>query len=124
MAIQRRKKMTYRLYFRDQAGKQLTLSGTKFVKDRPGSDVWSETSTLYTRILAGHVIPDAEATAEIAASGIISVHMLDFLKQLTTFRVEGANALEKASALTRFGTLFLGKLWDVYARQVLSYGPF
>ena len=31
---------------------------------------------------------------------------------------------DRASAMARFGRLFMGKLWDVYARNVLTSGPF
>jgi predicted acylesterase/phospholipase RssA len=118
------KKMLYRLYFKDSAGHPLTLSGFKDVKEDPGFDVWSDTSTLYTRILQGHVVSEEEKQAEIVASGIIQIHMLDFLKQLTTFRTEGPTVEARASALARFGIFFLGKLWDAYANQVLLYGPY
>lgn len=119
-----RKQMHYRLYFRDKADHLLTLTGFKVVKDDPGFDAWSDTSTLYIRILQGHVPPEHEDKAQIVASGIIRIHLLDFLEQLTTFRTEGATAVERASALGRFGKFFLGRLWDVYARRVLSSGPF
>jgi hypothetical protein len=116
--------MLYRLYFQDGAGHPLTLSGFKDVKDDPGFDLWSDTSILYTRILQGHVASEQEKQAEIVASGIIQIHMLDFLKQLTTFRIEGSTSAARVSELTRFGIFFLGKLWDVYANQVLLYGPY
>jgi hypothetical protein len=32
--------------------------------------------------------------------------------------------VERANAVARFGRLFLGSLWDVYASRVLSSGPF
>jgi predicted acylesterase/phospholipase RssA len=118
------KKMLYRLFFYDSVGHPLTLSGFKLIKEQPGVDIWAATTTLFTRILQGHVDSQDEAKAEVVASGIISIHYLDFLKQLTTFRVGGPTAVDKASALAHFGTFFLGKLWDVYAQQVLSYGPF
>lgn len=118
------KQMLYRLYFQDSAGHPLTLSGFKDIKDDPGYDLWSDTSTLFTRILPGHVGSKDEAQADIVASGIIRIHQLDFLKQLTTFRTAGPTAVDRATVLTRFGTLFLGKLWDVYANRVLLYGPF
>ena len=51
------------------------------------------------------------------------VHFFDFLKQLTTFRTEGPTLSDRASAMGRFGRLFMGKLWDVYARNVLTAGP-
>lgn len=118
------KQMVYRLYFQDAAGHPLTLSGFKDVKDDPGYDLWSDTSTLFTRVLQGHIEPEDEEQAKIVASGIIQIHMLDFLKQLTTFRTAGPTVVDRAAVLTRFGTFFLGKLWDVYANRVLLYGPF
>ena len=119
-----RRRMLYRLFFRDGAGRPLTLSGFKVVEDDPGSDLWTDTTTLFTRILEGHVEPEEEEQAQIVASGIINIHLLDFFRQLTTFRTDGPTPTERASALTRFGKLFLGDLWDVYARRVLSSSPF
>jgi len=125
------KKMLYRLFFRDGQDRPLTLSGYKLVRDDKGFDVWADTTTLFTRILKGHVSADDEARATpaqleamVVASGIIHIHMLDFLKQLTTFRVQAPTVGDGASALARFGALFLGKLWDVYARGILTSAPF
>ncbi len=118
------KQMLYRLHFNDSQGNPLTLSGFKEIKDDPGFDVWSDTTSLFTRIFKGHVNMDDEQTGEILASGIIHIYFLDFMKQLTTFRTEGPKRSDRVAALTRFGKLFLGKLWDVYANQILSYGPF
>jgi hypothetical protein len=50
--------------------------------------------------------------------------MLAFLKQLATFRAEGPTLADRTSALTRFGVFYFGRLWDVYARRLLSSGPF
>ena len=111
-------RMLYRLFFADGTGHPLTLSGFKRVKDDPGFDLWSDTSTLYTRILRGHVEADAEPTAEVVASGIINIYLLDFARQLTTFRPRGGSAGDQARALTDFGKLFLGKLWDIYGDRV------
>ena len=49
--------------------------------------------------------------------GIIRISFFQFLQQLTTFRVQGRDANARLEALTRYGVLFLGKLWDVYGRQ-------
>lgn len=118
------KKMLYRLYFSNDSGQQLTLSGFKSVKEAPGIDLWTATNTLYTRILRGHVSPQEEAEAEVLAYGIISNHFLDFLKQLTSMQTDGPGPIERANALIEFNTFFLGKLWDVYGQHVLLYGPF
>jgi predicted acylesterase/phospholipase RssA len=127
------KYMLYRLYFADQNGSPLTLSGRKIIKDQPQSDVWRATTTLDTRILKGHVDEAAESAllkdskqlaAATVGAGVIIIHMLDFLKQLTTFRVSASTISERISALNEFGRLFFGKLWDVYAREILTSGPF
>lgn len=118
------KRMLYRLHCKDGVGNAFTLSGFKEVRDDPGFDLWSDTSTLYTRIYRGTVTAEQEKDAEVVAAGIIRIAMLDFLKQLTSFRVEGPTLADRTAALGRFGRLFLGKLWDVYAREVITVGPF
>jgi predicted patatin/cPLA2 family phospholipase len=117
------KRMLYRLFFTDGTGRPLTLSGRKEIRDDPGFDLWHDTTTLYTVVLEGHVPEGKDAQAPVVASGVISIHMLDFLRQLTTFRVTGPTLGDRVSALTRFGRLFLGKLWDVYATGLLTSGP-
>lgn len=111
------KRMLYRLFFHDGAGHPITLTGFKVVRNDPGADVWPDTSTLYTRVLKRHVEPAEDYAAEIVASGIIHIHPLDFLRQLTTFRAGGPTRAVRAAALGRFGSLFMGQLWEVYARR-------
>jgi cholesterol oxidase len=105
------KRMLYRLHFADGTGRPLTLTGFKVVEDDPGFDAWRDTTTLFTRVLEGHAEPTDDGTAEVVATGIIHIHVRDFAKQLTTFRVHPA---ARVDALGRFGALFAGDLWDVY----------
>lgn len=125
--------MLYRLFFRDKDGNPLTLSGFKDIKDDPGFDLWSDTTTLFVRIFKGHISAEEEKSMpnnpqlfqdSLLASGIINIYFFDFLKQLTTFRVEAPTISDKLSTMARFGRLFMGKLWDVYATEVLTSGPF
>jgi predicted acylesterase/phospholipase RssA len=109
------KRMRYRLMFRDAAGQPLTLTGFKVVRDDPGVDVWADTTTLYTRILQGHVSADADDRAGVVAAGMLRIHPLAFARQLTTFRSSAPSVSRSAQALLRFLRLFLGHLWDVYA---------
>lgn len=118
-----RKRMLYRLFLRGAAGEPLTLTGFKEIKDDPGFDIWRDTTTLFTRILRGHVSAAEETQAEAVASGIIRIYPLDFLKQMTTFEVDGPTAMDKAAAFAKFGKLFLGDLWDVYARDFTALPP-
>jgi cholesterol oxidase len=114
------RRMLYRLFFADSAGHPLTLSGFKDVRDDPGFDVWRDTSTLFTTIYAGHVGPDEESAARAVAAGIITIHIPDFVKQLTTFRVSGPGAGSIPAGLEKFGRLFLGQLWGVYGRHLAT----
>ena len=111
------KRMLYRLHFRDGAGHPLTISGFKLVKDDAGFDVWKDTTTLFTRVLRGHVAEHEEASAEIVASGVLRIRVRDFARQLTTFRAGGDGAGAKLGALARFGTIFLSQLAEVYLRK-------
>lgn len=113
------KTMRYRLFFETPDGEARTLRGHKEIEDDPGFDAWTDTTTLFTRVLRGHVAEEQDDEAEVLAAGILRIHMRDFLRQLTTFRVEGPSFSERTSALTRFGRLFLGDLWDVYASEIL-----
>lgn len=106
-----RKLMKYRLLIADGEGHPITLDGFKEVKDDRGFDVWSDTTTLFTRILAGHVEPGADDAADVLATGILHVLPQDFAVQLTTFRVDPAHRVD---ALGRFGGLFAGSLWEAF----------
>jgi predicted acylesterase/phospholipase RssA len=119
----RHQRMLYRLHFRDATGRPLTLSGFKEIRDDPGRDLWSDTTTLYTRILRGHVGPEEEADAELVASGILRILIPDFVRQMTTFRAQAPTLADRLHVIRRFGQLFMGRLWDVYARGVLPSSP-
>ncbi len=106
-----RKLMKYRLFMQDGEGHPITLRGYKEVENDPGFDVWSDTSTLFTHIYAGHVEPEGDEGAEIVATGILHIRISDFAVQCTTFRVHPAHRVD---AIGRFGALFAGDLWEVY----------
>ena len=48
------------------SGNPLTMTGFKLVKDDAGFDVWKDTTTLFTRILQGHVPEGGDETASRA----------------------------------------------------------
>ncbi|MFD5676911.1 GMC oxidoreductase [Streptomyces sp. NPDC127040] len=114
-----RRRMLYRLHLRDPGGNALTLVGHKEVHDDPGFDAWGDTSTLYVRMLAGHVPAGGDAEASVLGAGIIVILAGDFVQQLTTFRASGPHP---ARALEGFGRLFLGELWSVYGSRFAPAG--
>jgi len=109
------KRMRYRLHFTDGVGHPLTLTGYKVIKHDKGFDLWPDTTTLYTRLLRGHVHEDGDDSAEIVASGVLRVQKLDFARQLTTFRGSGSSARRNVGALVKFNVLFADQLREVYA---------
>jgi hypothetical protein len=54
---------------------------------------------------------------------VLRLTPLDLARQLTTVRAYAPTAGERVQVVRRFGQLFLGKLWDVYAQEVLSSSP-
>ena len=109
------KHMLYRLWFEDGVGHPLTMTGFKLVKNDAGFDIWGDTTTLFTRVLKGHVAEgDSE---EIVASGIIHIRAQDFAKQLTTFRSTAPSAGQGVAATLKFGVIFVQQLADAYLRR-------
>lgn len=113
------RRMLYRLHLVDSGGNPLTLVGHKMIRDDPGFDVWRDTSTLYFRVHQGHVAPREDEESAVVAAGVITIHLPDFMRQLTTFRTDGP---QPTHAMTLFSRLFMGQLWEVYGRKVLPRG--
>jgi cholesterol oxidase len=119
------KRMTYRLLFRDSAGRTLTLSGHKDVQDKPGFDVWQSTTTLFTNVFEGHLQQADGAGATPFATGILHITVPDFIKELTTVRAFAPTLAERVEAIARFTKFFLGSLWDTYGHlPSLKMRPF
>jgi len=109
------RKMLYALPFTGADGKPYLLDGFKDVRDHGNFDVWGSTSTLYTVIREG-----STRSGNIVATGIMKILIPDFMRQLTTFRALGTNdPIEKDKALSEFGTMFFGSLWEVFVKPHL-----
>ena len=108
----RKKEMRYRLFCRHADGTEYTMIGhKKIADDQSQPEIWDDTTTLYTTLYRGRVAEGQEAAATVIATGILKILFFDFLRELTTFRLQGPDPI---GALARFGTLWLGKLADVY----------
>lgn len=115
-----RKRMLYRLFFRDGVGHPLTLAGFKVLREGSDGHVWRDTSTLFVRVLRGHVPEGEEPGAEVVASGILRLRPWDFARQLITFRAGGPSPVGQIAAIGRFDALFLGALWQAYGRRMFA----
>jgi cholesterol oxidase len=112
------KRMLYRLWFRDGVGHPLTMTGYKLVENDAGFDLWKDTTTLFTKVLQGHVDESGDSSAELIASGILRIRVQDFAKQMTTFRAGGSGGIgAKLGGLIKFCVIFVGQLAEVYLRK-------
>lgn len=114
-----RRLMRYRLHFRDGEDRPCTLTGWKNVFHGPPTDIWPATTTLYFRVLEGHVPDGGDDQATIIGAGTLTIELDDFIRQLASFRVEGPGGL---AALHRFAVFFAGNLWQVYGPSKVSGG--
>jgi cholesterol oxidase len=108
------RRMHYHLHLDDGHGNPRTLSGRKEIRDDPGLDLWTDTTTLYTRMYRGYVEIGEEHSARILGAGMLRLGAADLVRQLGTFTTTGPNG---SAALLQFGRFFLGELWEVYARS-------
>ncbi len=111
--------LLYRLWCKDAVGHPLDLTGFKDITHPAAAlsrfdDVWSETSTPYTAILAGQVEVGDDGDAPLIGAGNTHILPLDFAHQVTTFRVVSGPGLVGRRASAAVGDLFMGQLWEVF----------
>jgi len=122
----RRKQMVYVLPFRGPNDNMFTLVGVKYVTNDPGGArrhgplrIWTDTTTLYTRIVNGTVTLDpvsgepVDDANPVVCAGILRLTTPAFLLELLTFR-PGPGIGGGLGALAGFGQFFLRQLWQVY----------
>jgi predicted alpha/beta hydrolase len=112
----RSSRMLYRLFVRDAGGAPVTVSGFKVVFDDPGWDVWTDTTSLHTRLLRGHLDEEAEDRAgpgEVLGAGIVEISLPIFLRLMAGMTGDVGDRL-------RFGRVFFGTLWDIYSGRAGS----
>lgn len=96
----RHKRMLYRLYLVDTAGRELTLSGFKDLEDDPNLDVWGDTSRLLIRILSGRVEREPIGDESTVATGILYISRVGLLRMLSS-AVRGDRHCQSGGALQR-----------------------
>jgi len=108
--------MIYELAFQ-HAGKAYYLAGRKEVQnDRSGTDLWNDTTTLFTRLHSG-----ADTSAPVIGAGVLQLGIPDLLKLTSTVRVlNAAGPGDQARAISAFGRFFMGSLWETYGPKMKS----
>lgn len=110
--------MRYRLWFlAGDDGRPLTLVGFKDVGNDPGLDFWRDTTSLFTRILEGHVEAGEDEAATELARGLVHIEPAMFARQITTFRGHPL-------AVARFAWMFARSLAKIYWSRPRPSRPF
>lgn len=102
--------MVYELPFTHD-GQAYYLAGAKKVRDDPGFDLWSDTTTLYTRLHAG-----TDATGPVVGAGVLRLDAAAFAKVAASVRaVDADSPVQAARLVAQFGAFFARELWKSYA---------
>jgi cholesterol oxidase len=106
------RKMRYRMTMTSEEGNAYYFDGFKVVRDDPGLDTWSDTTTLYITVHDG-----IDSSGPVMGKGILKIRPTDFIRQMTTMKVNNAeNLAQSLEANARFGQFFAGVVFSTYAR--------
>ena len=106
------KYMVYELGF-EHEGQAYYLAGRKIVRDGPHFDLWSDTTTLYTRLFQGQ-----DSSGEVIGAGVLRLGVKALAKLVTTLKATNTSSTGAATrTISRFGQFFLGQLWNSYGRK-------
>ncbi|QSQ22536.1 patatin-like phospholipase family protein [Pyxidicoccus parkwayensis] len=108
--------MTYSLRF-EANGKEYVLEGTKTIHDDRGPDLWKDTTRLYSQLHEG---PDARGP--VVGAGVLTLGVGQLLKLIASMR-SAREGLKGVEMVGRFGKLFLGTLWEIYAPHAKAAPP-
>ncbi len=104
--------MVYELPFA-HAGKNYYLAGAKKVHDDAGFDLWSDTTTLYTRLFEGN-----DSTGAVVGAGVLRLNAAAFAQVSASVRaVDASSPVEAARLIAQFSGFFAGELWKSYVRN-------
>jgi len=102
------KEMRYRMPLVTRRRRRLFFEGHKVVRDEPGIDVWSDTTTLYSTVHEG------DEDGPVVARGIVRIGLPDFTRLLSTLETRDPLGDGDPRAAAKFGELFAGGLWQTY----------
>jgi hypothetical protein len=106
----RHKQMIYELGF-EHAGQHYYVAGRKEVRDDPGFDLWSDTTTLLTRLHKGK-----DASGPVVGAGVLRLGVAELTRLVRSMTAPGTDSIaERTRAIAAFGRFFLGELWERYA---------
>jgi cholesterol oxidase len=115
--IRNGKRMKYRIVFGNSSGKQMTLIGYKELKPSSVFHIWPDTTTLFTSIYEGRVKADEKIMSPPLYRGIMRISIIDFMKQLTTFRTGSEGFMSLIIQTIRFYRIFASSIIRIYIQH-------
>ena len=117
-----RKGMQYVALLRTPAGRAMTFIGVKTIVTPTVRGAVRESMTMAVEIFEGH--HNSPPSQPHLAHGTLEMSFRDVASQVWRADADGPHKLAEWGGLARYGTFFVGKLWDVGARKWLTYAPF
>ncbi|HEY0757848.1 MAG TPA: hypothetical protein VGD59_01185 [Acidisarcina sp.] len=97
----------------DHEGKSYYFAGHKNVAVHPVTKLWPDTTTLYTQLHEGK-----DKTGPVVGAGIITLSVEQLVNMGRQFKPLNAPSTQAGlAAIERFGSFFLGELWDTYVKK-------
>ena len=109
------KRMMYRFNLTSVEGGRYYFDGFKLIKDETGADLWSDTTKLYVTVYRGD-----DDRGPVVAKGMLYIAKKDFAVQMTTMESRTSDGRRSIEGKARFGTFFLGELWDTYGIESID----
>jgi cholesterol oxidase len=97
----------YEQHLRTGDGARLVLLGRKTVPPNRPLRLWAAMSTVHASVRREPVEASAEDATAVLAQGVLRIGLLDFLKQLASFRARGPTRVDEAVAILRYVGAFL-----------------
>ncbi|MTI87737.1 MAG: alpha/beta fold hydrolase [Balneolaceae bacterium] len=112
--------MDYRMQMQSVEGDTYYFEGFKKIKNDPGFDVWSDTTTLFIDIYRG-----GNNQGKKIARGVLHIKVADFIKQMQTIKIPNADSKkEEVKWTVRFSDFFTDNLTEAYGGVLNSINLF
>jgi predicted acylesterase/phospholipase RssA len=103
------KMVVYELGF-EHGGRSYRVAGRAHLRDDPGADAWGDITTIPATLHEGD-----DASGPVAGAGVLRLDVGDVARLVSSIHATNTDSVaERAATVARFGSWYLGQLWDSY----------
>ena len=103
------KQMRYTMRLLTEEGRHYYFVGVKRIHNDAGLDMWKDATTLFVDVY------EDDREEQVAAKGMLRIELVDFVRQMGTFRAtHSGGLLQRLRTEAKFGRFFAGTLYDTY----------